>query len=104
MSTITANATLNTEWYRKYSDGWIEQGGCVKTSFSSRGSVSFTFPVAFTSTPVSIDTTPIFPKTGDQLGFELCVTSLTATGATVMYDFTTGSGNIQGFYWRVKGK
>ena len=104
MSRIIANATNSSNWSRVYSDGWIEQGGKVETAFTSRGSVTFAFPVQFTQTPVSIDTTVIFPKYGDQLGFELCVTDLSTTDATVMYDYGTNASKIQGFYWRAKGK
>lgn len=103
MSRIIDNTETSTSWQRIYSDGWIEQGGKVTTSFSSRGSYTFTFPTPFTEPPLSFDTTVIFPKYGDQLGFELCVTNLTATSATVMYDYPTNSGRIQGFYWRAKG-
>lgn len=103
MSRIIDNETDSSNWNRVYSDRWIEQGGKITTSFSSRGSYSFTFPIPFTAPPLSLDTTVIFPKYGDQLGFELCVTDLTATGATVMYDYPTNASRIQGFYWRAKG-
>lgn len=103
MNRIVENYTGAQEWKRVYDDGWIEQGGKIETSFGSRGSYTFTFPVPFTATPLSFDTTVIYPKYGDQLGFELCVTNLTATSVTVMYDYPSNAGNIKGFYWRAKG-
>ena len=50
MSRIIDNETDSSNWNRVYSDGWIEQGGKITTSFSSRGSYSFTFPNSFERT------------------------------------------------------
>lgn len=36
-----------TQWYKKYSDGWIEQGGRVTTTTSSG---TITFPIGFSDT------------------------------------------------------
>ena len=43
-----------SSWYRKYSDGWIEQGGItdpVKSNQSSDKYKTVTFRIAFTQTP-----------------------------------------------------
>ena len=43
----------STTWYRKYSDGWVEQGGIVNdVNFYSNSSV--TFPVPFRDTNYSL--------------------------------------------------
>ena len=39
-SYITATWQSGTSWYRKYSDGWIEQGGYVITSSSTEQTIS----------------------------------------------------------------
>lgn len=103
MNKIVGNHTDRNSWIRVYDDGWMEQGGKVAASFSSRGSVSFEFPKAFTSTPLSIDTTVICPYESDNNGFELLITSISATGCTLLFDNTTGYSKIKGFYWRAKG-
>ena len=103
MSKIIANSTASPNWYRKYDDGWIEQGGEIDVTFANKGTYSFTFPVAFTAVPLSIDTTVHLAKNGNQLGFELCITGLTATGATLLYDYTTGSSIIKKVFWTAKG-
>jgi len=103
MSKIIANSTTNTSWLQKYDDGWIEQGGKLAVTFANKGSFSFTFPVPFTSTPLSLDTTVYTTKTGDQYGFELCVTNLTATGATLLYDFGAGGSYIKNIFWTARG-
>lgn len=45
---ITHTWTQGTSWYRRYSDGWIEQGGI--TAYSKLGTQKHTFPTAFSST------------------------------------------------------
>ena len=64
VGTIEANPLLNakafiiktwindTSWYRKYSDGWIEQGGGFTKQRDTN--VSITFPAAFTNTNYTI--------------------------------------------------
>lgn len=103
MSKVISNSLNGKDWFRKYDDGWIEQGGEIDVNFSNRGTYTFTFPVPFTQTPISFNTTVELAKTGDQLGFELCLTNLTATGATLLYDYTTGSGKIKKVFWTAKG-
>ncbi|MBS7401776.1 MAG: hypothetical protein KIG16_04650, partial [Eubacteriales bacterium] len=36
-------------WYRKYADGWVEQGGTINARDDAK--VTITFPVAFSLTP-----------------------------------------------------
>lgn len=103
MSKIVANSLTNSNWYKRYDDGWIEQGGEIDVTFSNRGTYSFTFPTPFTEPPLNFNTTVHLAKTGDQLGFELCVTDITATGATLLYDYTTASSNIKKVFWTAKG-
>lgn len=43
--------TKGTNWYRKYSDGWIEQGGSVTISSADQ---KVTMPIAFSNTEYSI--------------------------------------------------
>lgn len=38
-------------WYRRYSDGWIEQGGYYAGTASYGVSTTITFPIAFKNTP-----------------------------------------------------
>lgn len=62
--TVVAESYSANSWYRKYSDGWIEQGGTVSGTaanfkgFSPR--VTTNFPVAFSKTP-TIATIEVFP-------------------------------------------
>ena len=51
---ITETWSNDTSWYRKYSDGWIEQGGEYTKERDTNSTV--TFPVAFKDTNYSIST------------------------------------------------
>ena len=103
MSKIVANSLTGSNWHKQYDDGWLEQGGDIDATFANKGTFSFTFPVPFTAAPLSLDTTVHTNKTGDQYGFELCVTSLTATGATLLYDFGSGGSYIKKIFWTARG-
>lgn len=62
--TVVAESYSANSWYRKYSDGWIEQGGTVSgTAANFKGyspRVTTNFPVAFSQTP-TIATIEVFP-------------------------------------------
>lgn len=62
--TVVAESYSANRWYRKYSDGWIEQGGTVSgTAANFKGyspRVTTNFPVAFSQTP-TIATIEVFP-------------------------------------------
>lgn len=48
--TVVAESYSANSWYRKYSDGWIEQGGTfTATSSRQSGSKNVTLPIAFSS-------------------------------------------------------
>lgn len=51
---ITETWSNGTSWYRKYSDGWIEQGGEYTKERDSN--ITVTFPVAFKDTNYTIST------------------------------------------------
>ena len=78
-------------WYRKYSDGWIEQGG--KAEFPSQGDLSITLPLAF-SNPYY---TPIF-RTNSSSDFWLA--SISPTYFSI--GTSTGYG-VSDVWWRACG-
>ena len=51
---ITETWSNGTSWYRKYSDGWIEQGGEYTKKHDTN--ITVTFPVAFKDTNYTIST------------------------------------------------
>jgi len=50
--TVVAESYTSSGWYRKYSDGWIEQGGYVAGKLSRHASATFTFLQAYSTAPV----------------------------------------------------
>ena len=46
---VVAESYSANSWYRKYSDGWIEQGGRFDFSVGYNATVAKTFPLAFTN-------------------------------------------------------
>lgn len=70
-----------TSWYRKYSDGWIEQGGEFTKDRDTN--VTVTFPVAFRNTDYTIATSQYANSSGNS---PVCsFTSKTNTGITHNY-------------------
>lgn len=67
----TGKSEDGNQWYRKWSDGWIEQGGKIShtTSGGSEISRSIIFPISFSSTTYNVilnvyrdDITPYNPS------------------------------------------
>ena len=56
---VYVNKTWNngSNWYRKYSDGFIEQGGI--TSYSKTGIIKVSLPTAFSSTNYTLNVNPL---------------------------------------------
>ena len=50
--TLSKNSYTSSGWYRKYSDGWIEQGGYVAGVLDRHASATFTFLQAYSTAPV----------------------------------------------------
>lgn len=70
-----------TSWYRKYSDGWIEQGGEFTKNRDTN--VTVTFPVAFKNTNYTIATSQYAQHTGNSPA--CAFTTKTNTGITHNY-------------------
>lgn len=97
--------TTTKYWYKKYSDGWIEQGGYVDpqtmNAYSSR---SVTFPAGreFVNKPIYLECQAYATGTGSgDIGL-YGVREISNSGFT----YTRGSAtnyNNAGFYWVAKG-
>ena len=80
--TVVAESYSANSWYRKYSDGWIEQGG--KTTGSS--GVTLTFPLAFSNTNYSFVCNTQGNSTGYGYKRSAWISSRTATTVTLGSD------------------
>ncbi len=103
MIKIVENYSSANYWYRKYSNGWIEQGGKEAKTFSTDETWEFIFPKQFASPPVFISATFIAPRKSDSSGGEVGIKkeTVTATGLTFLND--TYYNNKTGFMWEAKG-
>lgn len=102
--TITeTNYNSSTQkWYRKYSDGWIEQGGYEPVSnMTNYGTVQISYAIEFPTTAVNVHCgIEISGATGRDAGLH-GVQAVNAQGFT----FTNGDQTTvhTGIYWIAKG-
>lgn len=87
---VVAESYSANSWYRKYSDGWIEQGG--NAHISSQGTSVITLPLAFSNTYYS----PVFSKNTD-------ATCWLAAISTTSFSVGTKSSNASA-WWYACGK
>lgn len=92
-------------WYRKYSDGWIEQGGYygVTGTWSNYDAFDVTFDdYPFTQAPVMIHCVQASSGSGSGYQGLYGVSNVSATGFTYNTGYTANA-NSSGFYWTAKG-
>lgn len=101
-----------TEWYRKYSDGTIEQGGfAAPPSAASDASVTIPFIVPYTESNITIFITDVFnsvPSAGTYHG-GIQATNIQLNSNTNKYVsfnawWDVGTGSSSGCFWRAIGK
>lgn len=90
-----------TEWYRKYSDGVIEQGGWCN-NIAADSTLTNNFVTEFTdAASVNIQLTFISTATYSGIRGGIGVSSNTTATFSVHYDtYTTNNG---GYYWTARG-
>lgn len=83
-------------WYRKYADGWVEQGGIISGNYSG----TITYPVEMANTEYFVSTSLITNRGAASFDRELFPNTLTTTGMTLV-NFS-GGVNRPG-RWQVSG-
>lgn len=81
-------------WYRKWSDGWLEQGLFIKVT---NNGYQFTYPKAFTSKVYGIFLGGLTPS---QMNVNVCFYDVTLTNAKINFP----GNNTQGNYIFIFGK
>jgi len=80
----------NYTWYRKYSDGWVEQGG--HASSVPYGGTNITFPIPFSNSNYALFFTPVHESVSNTAGCG-SVGEKTSVGATLkIYGYIWSSG------------
>lgn len=86
----------NYTWYRKYADGWVEQGG-IGPVVAASGTATVTFPITMSDTNYTA-LTGICDAGAKTVG----IMTKTTTGITLETYAVTGSSNIR-INWEVRG-
>lgn len=91
-----------TKWYRKWSDGWIEQGGYVSNSNSSDSSrtVSVSFHVSFSGTDYVFIRSTMYGEESTDL---IAVTGYKSKSASGVSVNVRSSTYVKGFDWYACG-
>lgn len=107
ITVVESNYDATTKrWYRKYSDGWIEQGGYYEVTGTwanyAQFAVTFGDGYEFTQAPVMIHC--IQDSTGSGTGYQglYGVANVTVSGFTYWTGYITNAKSV-GFYWTAKG-
>ena len=86
---VVVDSYINgTTWYRKWSDGWIEQGGITSAGGQYGGKAYITFSPIFSNTNYCFQSSPMGALTGG--GFYIGTTDRSNTSITVTWDGSTG--------------
>ena len=100
-SVVTETFNDGTNWYRKWSDGWLEQGGTG--SISSRGTTVITFPVIFGNEPY-ISVTGTNHTGGTNYAACVAAHSRSKTNFTAIQTSEEGPAYWTNFFWQACGQ
>lgn len=96
-----------TEWYRKWSDGWIEQGGFIPADNAQLNNFSVTLPKAMTTATYTINVTPqSIERNNTYFAYAIMfsVASVSTTGFKAFLYGSSAEDRTNGMFWTVKGK
>lgn len=91
-------STNNYTWYRKYADGWVEQGGYLQFTAATYANYTLVVPMADTSYNLLINWYDSTAGATNVYGFNTANKTTTTFGAKMG---TSGTNTY--FHWRVEG-
>lgn len=84
-------------WYRKYSDGWIEQGGMIGGSYHNNGNINFLVP--FLDTKYIVNFANYTNETGSIINKRnICLNGYSATGISFISSDFPICWEAKGYY------
>lgn len=89
-----------TEWYRKYSDGVIEQGG-YNTDLIYNSTIQASFITPYTTNTAKVFLTPVFSASPTQGQGGFTIQSVSTDSFVVHMD--SYIGQTAGYYWEAIG-
>ena len=98
-------AANNYTWYRKYADGWVEQGGYVSANSVREISAAVTLPVAMANTLYSVTLAPQSVYRNDNQTWNIGIGYYAySTTRIVVNSYGLGNSDLQlGLCWQVSG-
>lgn len=101
----TGRSEDGTAWYRKWSDGWIEQGGFLQGSYGSTVTIPIILPTPFTGTDYNVQITGYGTRTaGDNLANVVVgYISKTETTINAATRRISEGENLRGLSWQACG-
>lgn len=87
-------------WYRKYSDGVIEQGG-HGTNHVKDGTWTVNFVLPYTTTNIDIHITPVFTDKPSSVQGGMAVAAVATDTFNIHGD--TNIDKTEGYYWEARG-
>lgn len=95
-------AQNNYTWYRKYADGWVEQGGVYTGSLSAGNSVAITLAVTMSDTNYTLNITG--EQNSNNYSYAVIKDgSKTTTGFSLFAGGGSGGDSINAACWQVSG-
>lgn len=95
-------AQNNYTWYRKYADGWVEQGGVYTGSVSAGNSVAITLAVTMSDTNYTLNITG--EQNSNNYSYAVIKDgSKTTTGFSLFAGGGSGGDSINAACWQVSG-
>lgn len=94
-------AQNNYTWYRKYADGWVEQGGKTTQTATSSVDAIILFPVEMQNEEYTVTFSVCSSVAKD--GAKSSVVAQTRVGITLHADSMSSTSGTKGFMWEVKG-
>lgn len=95
----------NYTWYRKYADGWVEQGGIVRVAATRSLNSTINLPIIMSNNNYTISATAHSPARATYLSWAVMVTVANPTTTTFDYQsYGFSSGDLtDGIDWQVSG-
>ena len=93
-------AENNYTWYRKYADGWVEQGGLCPSSSSGAGTITLPIEMADNNYQLLGN---VKSAASNKLTYTLQARTLTTTTAGYYKSYNGGAATGEVFWWQVSG-
>lgn len=105
-SGLDSTTGITDGWYRKYSDGRIEQGGFISGELTRNAESTHSLVTSFTDSNVAVFLTVRFSSASlsSYIHGGLALSSVDITNSTFTVHCDTYTSGMEGFYWEASGR